>query len=97
MDILTQGILGATVPAEDGALLSGEPLEQALRRGGFNIYGRHTEIAAHGNVAQAATPVYPAEGEAIVLRPTAGGAVTVIARVTPAQWQQLREAHAAPR
>lgn len=59
--------------------------------------GTNTLIAAHGNVAQAATPVYPGEGEAVVLRPEGEGRFTVVARVTPAQWQQLREAHAAPR
>lgn len=59
--------------------------------------GTNTLIAAHGNVAQAATPVYPAEGEAVVFEPRGEAGFELVARISAAQWRQLRDAYAAPR
>lgn len=53
--------------------------------------GGNRVIVAHGNVAREATPVYPAEAEAVVFRPDGRGGFDVIARVTPAAWQALGE------
>ena len=39
--------------------------------------GTNTVIVAHGNVAQAATPVYPGEGDGIVFQPDGGGRLPV--------------------
>jgi hypothetical protein len=41
--------------------------------------------------------VYPGEAEAVVLRPEGESRFSVVARITPQQWQRLREAYAAPR
>lgn len=57
--------------------------------------GTNTLISAHGNVAQAATPVYPGEAEAIVIRPEGESRFEVVARISPQEWQRLREAYAA--
>lgn len=46
-------------------------------------------IVAHGNVAQAATPVYPGEGEGIVFQPDGKGSFTFVGRLTPEDWSQL--------
>lgn len=46
-------------------------------------------IVAHGNVAREATPVYPGEAEAVIFAPDGEGGFTVVARVTPADWQRL--------
>lgn len=51
--------------------------------------GANNVIVAHGNVAQAATPVYPGEGEAVIFRPAEEGGFIVVARVTPAGWRRL--------
>lgn len=59
--------------------------------------GTNTLIAAHGNVAREATPVYPGEAEAVVFEPHGERGFTLVARILPQQWQRLREAHAAPR
>jgi len=48
-------------------------------------------IVAHGNVASAATPAYPAEGEALVFEPGAAGEFVLRGRITPAQWMRLVE------
>lgn len=50
--------------------------------------GTNTVIAAHGNVARAATPVYPGEAEGLVFRPQGGG-FTFVGRLTPRQWREL--------
>ena len=49
----------------------------------------NTVIVAHGNVAQAATPVYPAEGEGIVFEADGQGDFRFIGRLKPAEWQDL--------
>jgi len=46
-------------------------------------------IVAHGNVASAATPAYPAEGEALVFRPDGDGAFILIGRIETSQWVKL--------
>lgn len=50
--------------------------------------GTNTVIAAHGNVARAATPVYPGEAEGVVFRPDKDG-FTFVGRLTPEQWREL--------
>jgi hypothetical protein len=51
--------------------------------------GGNRVIVAHGNVAREATPVYPAEAEAVVFMPDGSGGFEVIARVSPQAWQTL--------
>ncbi len=51
--------------------------------------GSNVVIVSHGNVAQAATPAYPAEGEALVFQPDAQGGFRLVGRLTPADWQRL--------
>jgi len=48
--------------------------------------GTNTVIVAHGNVAQAATPVYPGEGEAIIFQPDGMGGFRYIARIAADDW-----------
>jgi hypothetical protein len=88
MNLRAAGFFGGTdaIVATARALLASAP-----------AHGTNTIIAAHGNVAQAATPVYPGEAEAVVLRPEGESRFSVVARITPQQWQRLREAYAAPR
>jgi len=50
--------------------------------------GTNTIIAAHGNVARAATSVYPGEAEGVVFRPDAGG-FAFVGRLAPAEWTRL--------
>lgn len=51
--------------------------------------GTNRIIAAHGNVARAATPVYPGEAEGVVFRPEGGGKFSFVGRLTPEQWREL--------
>ena len=51
--------------------------------------GTNTVIVAHGNVAQAATPVYPGEGDGIVFQPDGAGGFRYIGQITPADWSRL--------
>ncbi len=51
--------------------------------------GTNTVIVAHGNVAQAATPVYPGEGEGVIFQADGKGGFRVIGQLTPAQWADL--------
>ena len=51
--------------------------------------GTNTVVVAHGNVAQAATPVYPAEGEGVVFEADGGDGFRLIGRLQPAEWQAL--------
>lgn len=51
--------------------------------------GSNTVIVAHGNVAQAATPIYPQEGEGIVFYPDAAGGFRFIGRLTAGDWARL--------
>ena len=49
----------------------------------------NTLIVAHGNVAQASTPVYPGEGEGLVFKADGSGGFHFIGRLSPAEWQSL--------
>jgi phosphohistidine phosphatase SixA len=51
--------------------------------------GTNAVIAAHGNVARAATPVYPGEAEGVVFRPEGDGEFTFVGRLTPERWKNL--------
>jgi len=51
--------------------------------------GTNAVIVAHGNVAQAATPVYPGEGEAVIFRPDGNGGFQYIARIAPQGWSRI--------
>jgi phosphohistidine phosphatase SixA len=51
--------------------------------------GTNTIIVAHGNVAQAATPVYPGEGEAVIFKPDGAGGFHYIARIAPDDWPRI--------
>lgn len=51
--------------------------------------GTNRVIVAHGNVAQASTPVYPDEGEGIVFRPDGNGDFYQVGRIRPADWPRL--------
>ncbi len=53
--------------------------------------GTNTVIVAHGNVAQAATPVYPGEGEAVIFKPDGEGGFHYIARIAPDDWAGIIE------
>ena len=54
--------------------------------------GANQVIVAHGNVAQAATPVYPDEGEGVVFQADGQGGFYVIGRISPSAWVGLAEA-----
>lgn len=49
----------------------------------------NTVVVAHGNVAQAATPVYPGEGEGLVFAADGEGGFRFIGRLEPADWRYL--------
>ncbi len=49
----------------------------------------NTMVVAHGNVAQAATPIYPDEGEAVVFKSDGQGGFRFVGRLEPADWQRL--------
>jgi len=51
--------------------------------------GTNRVIAAHGNVARAATPVYPGEAEGVVFRPEGDGGFRFVGRLTPEDWREL--------
>ena len=53
--------------------------------------GSNTLIVAHGNVAQAATPVYPGEGEGVVFQADGQGGFHFIGRIKPAEWKALAQ------
>lgn len=53
--------------------------------------GSNRVIVAHGNVAQAATPVYPGEGEMVVFKPDDVGHFTFIGRIMPDEWTDLMQ------
>ena len=48
--------------------------------------GGNRVIVAHGNVARAATPVYPGEGEMVVFKPGGEEGFVFIGRMSPEQW-----------
>ncbi len=53
------------------------------------VSGTNRVIVAHGNIAQAATPVYPEEGEMVVFRPDGKGRFAFVGRIAPDQWIQF--------
>ncbi len=53
--------------------------------------GSNRVIVAHGNVAQAATPVYPGEGEVVIFKPDGKGFFTFVGRISPDRWDQLSQ------
>lgn len=55
------------------------------------IAGSNRVIVAHGNVAQAATPVYPGEGEMVIFKPNEEGSFTFVGQISPERWGQLRQ------
>ncbi len=55
--------------------------------------GSNRVIVAHGNVAQAATPVYPDEGEMVIFKPHGKGQFTFVGRITPDRWIELSQAN----
>ena len=57
------------------------------------VAGSNRVIVAHGNVAQAATPVYPGEGEVVIFKPDDKGHFTFVGRITPERWVQLSQAN----
>ena len=58
-------------------------LSMAPAPGGNDVY------VAHGNVARAATDVYPGEGEGIVFRPLGENGFEFVGRLDPAAWVEL--------
>ena len=48
--------------------------------------GGNRVIVAHGNLARAATPVYPGEGEMVVFKPGGEEGFAFVGRVSPEQW-----------
>ncbi len=53
--------------------------------------GTNTLLSAHGNLARAATSVYPDEGEILVFFPLPNGKFEFIDRISPAQWRKLMQ------
>ena len=51
--------------------------------------GRNDVYVAHGNLARAATDVYPGEGERIVFRPLGAAGFEFVGRLDPAAWTEL--------
>ncbi len=51
--------------------------------------GSNRVIVAHGNVAQAATPVYPGEGEMVVFQPDDKGQFAFVGRISPERLIEL--------
>jgi hypothetical protein len=49
----------------------------------------NTVLVAHGNVLVTATDIYPQEAEAIVFRPEGNGTWTLVARISPQEWDRL--------
>ena len=54
--------------------------------------GSNRVIVGHGNVAQAATPVYPDEGEVVIFKPNDKGEFTFVGRISPDRLVQLSHA-----
>ena len=51
--------------------------------------GTNILFSAHGNVARAATSVYPDEGEILVFKPQGEGKFLFVGRITPDEWRGL--------
>jgi broad specificity phosphatase PhoE len=58
--------------------------------------GTNTVLVAHGNVLRAATEEYTGEAGAVVFRPQSDGRYSVVAHVTPQDWQRLAAEFAQP-
>lgn len=54
-------------------------------------HGTNDVYVAHGNVARAATEVYPGEGECLVFRPDDTRGFVFVGRIPPEEWQRLIE------
>ena len=61
------------------------------RLSGPPLAGVNNVFVAHGNLARAATTVYPDEGEAIVFRPLENSQFEYVGRLTPLQWKTLAD------
>lgn len=61
------------------------------RLSGPPLAGVNNVFVAHGNLARAATTVYPEEGEAIVFRPLGNSQFEFVGRLTPLQWKALAD------
>jgi len=59
--------------------------------------GTNTVLVAHGNVIKAATGEYPGEAEAVVFHPDGHGKFSVLAQVSPKEWERLASTFAKPR
>ena len=55
------------------------------------LAGANNIFVAHGNLARAATTVYPDEGEAIVFRPLGNNQFEFVGRLTSLQWKALAD------
>ncbi|NIP49284.1 MAG: histidine phosphatase family protein [Gammaproteobacteria bacterium] len=53
--------------------------------------GSNRVIVAHGNVAQAATPVYPGEGEVVIFKPGGEGHFSFVGRIEADGWRELSQ------
>ena len=53
--------------------------------------GVNRVIVAHGNVATAATPAYPDEGEGLVFKPAGSGDFDLVGRIPKTSWAELLE------
>lgn len=65
----------------DAVIASAKALLSTSTRPGFNRL-----IVAHGNVAQAATPIYPDEGEAAIFKADGMGGFRAVGRIKPNEW-----------
>ena len=59
------------------------------RLAGSPAPGHNDIYVAHGNVARAATSVYPGEGEALVFKPSDDGGFDFVGRLPSQTWQRL--------
>jgi hypothetical protein len=57
------------------------------------VAGSNRVIVAHGNVAQAATPVYPREGEMVIFKPDGNGNFIFVGRITSERLIHLSQAN----
>lgn len=55
------------------------------------VTGSNRVIVAHGNVAQAATPVYPGEGEMVIFKPDGNDSFIFVGRITPERLIKLSQ------
>lgn len=53
--------------------------------------GTNTLLSAHGNLARAATGVYPDEGEILVFQPMSNSKFKFMGRISPAEWNRLMQ------